>query len=61
MITDQTNLCMLLAAAVWAVILFQIFTSTNFTPNGRLVKTSLVRGATGCLALDNLIHNLVYF
>ena len=38
----QINLCMILAALVWLVILFQIFTDTNFTPNGRLVKTTLV-------------------
>ncbi len=38
----QTNLCMLFAAVVWLVILVQIFTHNNYSPNGRLVKTGLV-------------------
>ena len=38
----QINVCMLFAAVVWLVILVQIFTHTNYTPHGRLVKTTLV-------------------
>lgn len=48
MVTDnarwvvQVNFCMGLAAAAWAVILFQIFRHTNFTESGRTIKTTLI-------------------